>query len=211
MKKKIVIISISVIVLIALIFVLIFVFDRPAYKKPVIYLYPTKTTDVLVKLKFDGNLDYTYPSYNNGWNVTAHPDGKIINHADGMEYSYLFWEGHSDKAFDFSKGFVVKGVDTVKFLQEKLAFLGLTPKEYNEFIVYWLPEMQNNPYNLISFQGTNYTDMAKLDISPKPDSIQRVFMAFKPLNKSVKVPEQQLNQFKRSGFTVVEWGGTKVK
>ena len=46
---------------------------------------------------------------------------------------------------DFSRGFVVRGSDTAAFLREKLAYMGLTPREYNEFIVYWLPRMQNNP------------------------------------------------------------------
>ena len=50
-----------------------------------------------------------------------------------------------------SAGFVVKGEDTAAFLQEKLAYLGLTPREYNECIVYWLPRLEGNPYNLISF------------------------------------------------------------
>ncbi|MBU3143847.1 hypothetical protein [Clostridium sp. CF012] len=48
-----------------------------------------------------------------------------------------------------AKGFVVKGSETEKFLQEKLEYLGLTPKEYNEFIVYWLPVMKENKYNLL--------------------------------------------------------------
>ena len=30
--------------------------------------------------------------------------------------------------------------------------------------MYWLPKMQDNPYNLISFQSERYTDTAKLDI-----------------------------------------------
>ncbi|MDF2567537.1 MAG: hypothetical protein K0R90_993, partial [Oscillospiraceae bacterium] len=87
----------------------------------------------------------------------------------------------------------------------------LTPKEYNEFIVYWLPQMQNNPYNLITFQNETYTDNAKLSITPKPDSMLRVFMAYKPLDKFVEIPQQKLKSFERKGFAVVEWGGTQVK
>lgn len=179
-------------------------------KKPVIYLYPTEKTDVSVSLNLNGKLICTYPDYNNGWNVTAYPDGKIINKADGKEYSYLYWEGESNTKYDFSKGFVVKGEDTSKFLQEKLSFMGLTPKEYNEFIVYWLPQMQNNKYNLITFQNKAYTENAVLNINPKPDSMLRVFMAYKPLKKFVEVDEQKLDTFERKGFTVVEWGGACI-
>ena len=91
------------------------------------------------------------------------------------------------------------------------AEIGLTPREYNEFIVYWLPKMQDNPYNLISFQSEAYTDAAKLDIDPTPDSVLRVFMAWKPLHRAQNIEPQTFASFERNGFTVVEWGGCEVK
>jgi len=175
--------------------------------KPVIYLYPEKDTEVTVTLTYDGLLKYTYPKYNNGWHVLAKKDGTIINYEDNMEYSYLFWEGYDDLNCDFSKGFCIRGEDTAKFLQKTLAEIGLTPKEYNEFIVYWLPQMQDNPYNIISFQYENYCEMAKLEIAPQPDSLLRVFMAFKPSESFVEIEPQEFSTFQRNGFTVVEWGG----
>ena len=178
------------------------------FDKPVIYLYPTEIMDVTVRLEFSGILDFTYPTYHDGWSVTAHPDGTIINHGDGREYSYLFWEGRGNTQYRFDEGFVVKGSDTVVFLQETLACMGLIPKEYNEFIVYWLPYMQNNPYNIISFQGSDYTDAAKLTIFPEPDSVLRVFMTFKASDEPVEIQPQVLKPFERKGFTVVEWGGS---
>ena len=182
---------------------------RPA--KPVIYLYPPHPMQVSVRLAYSGVLDYTYPEYKDGWSVTAYPDGTLINDADGKEYSYLFWEGHDERRYDFSRGFVVKGKDTVAFLQEKLAYMGLTPREYNELIVFWLPKMQPNAYNLITFQGSAYTDGAVLEITPKQDALLRVFMAYKPLIKRMELPPQELKPFKRRGFTVVEWGGACVE
>ena len=181
-----------------------------AARKPVIYLYPEETTEISVELEYDGVLTTTYPAYHNGWKVTAQPDGTLTNHADGREYSYLFWEGEGYGEPDFSEGFVVKGEDTVSFLQETLAAMGMMPKEYNEFIVYWLPYLQNNAYNLISFQWENYEEAAKLHITPKPDNLLRVFMAFKALDEPMDLPEQKLPVLQREGFTVVEWGGTEV-
>ena len=179
--------------------------------KPVIYLYPEKRITVGVSLDFEGKLTHTYPSYGDGWTVTASPDSTLINHADNKEYSYLFWEGTSQRNYDQSTGFVVKGSDTAVFLQETLAEIGLLPKEYNEFIVYWLPHMENNRYNLITFQEKDYTDSAKLTITPQPDSVLRVFMTFKPLQFPVSVPPQQFKPFTRKGFTVVEWGGAEIR
>ncbi|MDR0812893.1 MAG: hypothetical protein LBO63_02670 [Oscillospiraceae bacterium] len=185
--------------------------ELPADEKPVIYLYPTEPTDISVTLTLDGALTATYPAYNGGWNVTAFPNGTLINRADGREYSYLFWEGVQNTEFDFSQGFVVPGADTTAFLQETLAAIGLAPREYNEFIVYWLPQMQDNAYNLIAFQGTAYTDGAALNIDPAPDSILRVFMAYKPLATPIDVEPQEFSGFERGGFTVVEWGGAEVR
>lgn len=179
--------------------------------KPVIYLYPETETEVSVTLDYGGTLTTTYPAYNQGWQVTARPDGTLINQADGREYFYLFWEGISDTAYDFSEGFVVKGSETAAFLQQALEEMGMTPREYNEMIVYWLPMMEGNPYNLISFQTDRYTELAGLSISPQPDSLLRVFMAWQALEEPVEVPPQELSAFGRTGFTVVEWGGTQVK
>ncbi len=179
--------------------------------KPVIYLYPAYEQNVSVKVNLKGKFTFTYPPYNNGWNVIAKPDGTIINTQDGMEYSYLFWEGtFSNIKIDLSKGFVVKGGDTTKFLQEKLSLMGLTPRERNEFIVYWAPKMHNNKYNLITFAGEEYEKAAPLEISPAPDSVLRVFMAYKPIDEPRKIEPQEIKPFERKGFTVIEWGGTEV-
>ena len=70
--------------------------------------------------------------------------------------------------------------------------------------------MENNAYNLISFQSEVYTDNAELTISPEPDSVLRVFMAWQPLEEKIEIEEQELQSFERTGFTVVEWGGTGI-
>lgn len=50
-----------------------------------------------------------------------------------------------------------------------------------------------------------------LDINPKPDTIIRILMTFKGLEKPIDVTEQKLQTPKRTGFTAVEWGGTEIK
>ena len=179
--------------------------------KPVIYLYPKEEQSVSVKLVYNGKLTCTYPEYMNGWSLMAKPDGTLTNLLDNRQYSYLYWEGITDVKLDMSKGLVVAASDTVRFLQEKLEYMGLTPKEYNEFIVYWLPILQENNYNLITFAGKDYEALAKLIIDPEPDSILRIMMLYKPLEEPIEVEAQKLEPFIRTGFTVVEWGGTEVK
>ncbi|MBQ8922701.1 MAG: hypothetical protein IJ060_11195 [Oscillospiraceae bacterium] len=181
--------------------------------KPVIYLYPEQETDVHVELELtEADLSTTYPKYNNGWDVVAYPDGTLLNKADGSHHKYLFWDAVNCRTrFDFSKGFCVAGSDTERFLKEKLSYMGLTEQEMNEFIVYWLPRMEHNAYNLISFQGDTYTNSAKLTITPTPDSECRIFMAYVPLDAAVEIEPQQLETFEREGFSVVEWGGVEIK
>lgn len=174
--------------------------------KPVIYLYPEIPADVTVQLDYAGQLTCTYPKYENGWQVTAQPDGTLTD-GNGQTYNYLYWEGLSHGEYDFSQGFCVAGADTAAFLEQALADLGLNRREANEFMVYWLPLMEQNPYNLIAFQSDAYTNRAGLTVEPAPDTVIRVFMAWKPLETAVDIPPQILTAPVRTGFTVVEWGG----
>lgn len=183
--------------------------DPDVCYKPVIYLYPEQKTEVSVSLSVDGGLTCTYPAYNGGWEVSAYPDGTLVD-KDGKEYNYLYWEGDTFAEFDFSEGFCIKGEDSAQFLEKALDDLGLTRREANEFIVYWLPILEKNKYNVISFQTDAYTDAARLDIHPAPDTLIRVFMAFKGTDEFIKIKEQKFDLPQRHGFTAVEWGGTEV-
>lgn len=180
---------------------------EPVYDKPVIYLYPEKTTEVLVNLDFDGYFTKTIPSYRDGWHVVASPDGQLIAD-DGKTYPYLFWEGIPNSEITITEGFCVAGNQTREFLEKILPEIGLAENEYTEFIEYWLPYMENNKYNLIQFCGENYLEIAKLEITPTPDSVLRVFMAYCSSDEYISLPEQTFTPFVRNGFTVVEWGGT---
>lgn len=184
-------------------------------KAPIIYLYPEEETVVNVQLSLDGNLTSSYPRYNEdlGWTVTASPDGTLTD-GDGREYEYLFWEGDLRIKPDLSHGFCVKGEDTVAFLEDALAQLGLTDKEADTFIMFWLPQLESNKYNVITFQTEPYEDAASLEITPAPDTVIRVNMFWYPVNSYVDMKAQDLaslNPDSREGFTVVEWGGEKYE
>ncbi|MBQ8579507.1 MAG: hypothetical protein IJ448_02295 [Oscillospiraceae bacterium] len=70
--------------------------------------------------------------------------------------------------------------------------------------------MQDNPYNIISFQAEAYTDSATLHISPSPDTVIRVFMAWHSAEEHQAIVPQELTAPERVGFTVVEWGGIQL-
>ena len=138
--------------------------------------------------------------------------GTLVNRADGSRHRYLFWDAVNCRTrYDFSTGFCVAGSDTERFLKDKLTYMGLTEDEMNEFIVYWLPKLEHNAYNLIAFQGDTYTDSVKMTITPEPDSECRIFMAYIPLEDAVEIEPQQLETFERTGFALVEWGGVEIR
>ena len=179
--------------------------------KPVVYLYPQKDMKVAVKVGID-HLTKTVPDYGvDGWNVLAHVGGELTDLRDGASYPYLFWEGLSDKSVQVDKGFSVARGDLRGFLTETLAQAGLNSQESKDFMEFWYPRMMENkqPYFMISFLGTqDFNKVAPLNISPRPDTLARIFMYYQPSYSHVDLQPQLIKGFARRGFTVVEWGGT---
>ena len=184
--------------------------------KPVIYLYPETETDVTLHLDYDGILTCTYPKYDEGWNVTAFPDGRIFDKGTKRTYDYLFWEGkRSFEDYEFTKAACVARENSVSFLEGYLSASGLNDSEIDDFISYWLPKLEASPYNLISFPNAQYEEWADLDVFPQPDTEIRVYMVFAPLEEAVEIPKEQRletpSKPQRTGFTLVEWGGTALE
>jgi hypothetical protein len=188
--------------------------DSAVGKKPIIYLYPTEITNVRVKLSNPERIIVDYPDYNNGWNVTAYPDG-MLKTSSGKKLYALYYESKNIKKYNdesLKEGFVVARDDVEEFLDEKLSTLGLNYKEREEFITYWANSLEEKPYVFIRFQTRAEIDRNMgLEVTPRPDTTIRIMMEYKPLNRRVKVEEQQLQKATREGFVVVEWGGTEIK
>jgi len=182
--------------------------------KPAIYLYPTVKTEISVKNDCKGTIMNTYPLYKKGWNIIAEPNGTFYNLDDKRIYNYLFWDfsyGFTPKHFKYENGFYIKKEDNITFLQQKLEVLGLNNTEINDFVVYWLPELNKNEENFIHFWvNDNIDNSSILNINPKPDTLLRIFMEFKAYNGEQKLPVQALTSTPRKGFTVVEWGGSNI-
>ena len=181
-------------------------------KKPIIYIYPEEKMDLNIKLVNKELITHSYPKYKDLWNINVDTNGNIYDYDTKRNYYALYWEGKRNNNVSFDEGFVVKGEDTIKFLEEKLNILGLNEKEINEFIIYWLPQMENNKYNIIRFKTkAEIENYMPLEFSKTPYTLIRVYMDFKSSNKKIKIKEQILEKVTRKGFTIVEWGGSKIK
>ena len=178
------------------------------YAKPVLYLYPEKDTKVSVSFEKPELLTTTYPKFRNSWNVIAKPNGDLYDESNKYYYG-LYWEENGSTKVDFTEGFYVTKESAIKFLEEKLSNIGLTDRERNEFIMYWLPILEKNNKSVVYFELTEEREAYnKLNISPAPDSLLRVAIHVKKVDeKPSNLKEEKLTKFERKGFTAVEWGG----
>lgn len=179
--------------------------------KPVIYLYPEIETKV--KVQVGANVRASEPNYGGGWQVTANSDGKIIN-GDGAIYENLYWEGLGRGSYpSITTGRVVSGANIEAELSHDLAALGLNEKEAADFREFWLSRMPKTPYIRLTWLTTAEMNiLAPLYISPRPDTVARVFLDYAGQETvETDLAPQKLEGFKRNGFTVVEWGGLLYK
>ena len=173
---------------------------RPVYKKPVIYLYPEENMDISVQLNIKNSQFTTiYPKFNekNTWNVRAKPNGDIL--INGRTYPYLFWEADSYNHQETNEGFIVSKDNAEQFLEEKLQILGLNEKEKTDFITFWLPKLLSNKLSLCTFQTKKFFENIELNVTPKPDSMIRVFLTIKKLDAPINIKEQKLVSVERKG------------
>lgn len=175
--------------------------------KPVLYLYPEETTKITVNFQKEELLTTTYPKFQDEWTVTAYPNGDLYDSNNNYYYG-LYWEELDNTKVSFTEGFYVSEDNAISFLEEKLTILGLNAKEKNEFIMYWLPILENNKHNLVYFESTEDLQKDnKLLIEPQPDTLIRIRMHVKKISKETTIKEQKLTTQNRQGFTAVEWGG----
>ncbi len=95
--------------------------------KPVIYLYPTKPTQVSVKV--GANITKSDPEYKNGWNVLADPSGLLTT--DFGLRTDLFWEGLGWGQYpEIISGSIVESVTVKDKITADLTRIGLNTKKF---------------------------------------------------------------------------------
>lgn len=175
--------------------------------KPVVYLYPTEST--LVDVKVGANVTVSDPHYpTTGWrNVLAQPNGQLAY--NGNTYDSLFWEGKGYGIYPgIVSGTVVKRADATATMRRQLGEQGLNTKETNDFMAFWESKIPNKPYIRLTWLDTAQMEaLAPLTVLPKPQTVIRVFLDMDGYDGPLFLPAQQLKKVERKGFTVVEWGG----
>ena len=184
-------------------------------RKPILYFYSNDTIENLeIKLLFNGELTFTWPKYEDKWEVTVLPNSELIEKHTQERYNYLFWEGdfsNIDKD-TISTGFVVENKNLAEFFKEKLSVIGLNSKEVNDFITYWVPTLSKNKYLVHFLVNDKCNVVATYNFSEEPETLLRVialFVEYKDDDFNIK--NQNLEQTIRSGFTVIEWGGAEFE
>lgn len=184
-------------------------------KKPVIYLYPTEPTAMNVKVEPKGEMSFTYPFYDvNGWDFTAFPNGELTFCYENLDY--LFWEAEQEISrsdLDLTTGSLITKEKIVSFLDESLTAFGMNSKEKADFITFWGPQLQKNDQNFIHFVFNEEAELfADLAITPKPDHVYRFYMVYCNAEgmKMLEAHPQIIPAMDRTGFTVLEWGGTEI-
>lgn len=178
--------------------------------KPAIYLYPTTTIPVNVRIQPVGSIKLTIPSYptKGGWNVIAHPDGTIVSNSKSFDYLYYEAEIPDEKIEKPRNGYVIMKNELSSILPGILTKLGLNTKEKNQFVEYWTGVLPDAPYYFVGVVPvTNLDAISPLLITPKPTTSIRVTLYFEPLDKLKSVQAPTLSNVTRNGFTMVEWGG----
>jgi hypothetical protein len=175
--------------------------------KPVIYLYPSKPTEVNVLVgAVITKSDPLYQKY--GWqDVMAYPNGNLVYRS--QDYGSLFWEGTGLGVYPLiDSGTIVPIGQASSVIRQQLSEQGLNTNEINAFLAYWQPQLPSTPFVRLSWLNTaQMNQLAPLRITPKPDTLIRVFLDFAGVDKPYPITPQTFSAPARTGFTVVEWGG----
>ena len=175
-------------------------------RKPNIYIYPIQTLNLTIKLVFPqgGSILESIPFYNGIWNIEVDPSGLIDN-----QYTYLYYECKIADRFNYESGWVVDGNQLEDFFKSNLSKTGFIETEIQDFIDYWIPKLESTNNYLIYPQYNDDIDpLIDVQCSKEPDCVLRLFYVIETKNPGHEaiLSEPIIPEFKRKGFTIVEWG-----
>ncbi len=180
--------------------------DTSVVRKPNIYIYPEQEMELSVRIDFPmgGSIITSLPEYGNGWEIAIKPGGLINN-----QFNYLFYESTQPDIWQQNKGWIIQKTNLETFFRKNMTNYGFYGQEINDFIDYWIPQMNDYPYYAVYPQTADrIKDVIELNISKQPDKMLRLFYLVKGFrNFPTETPlEPKIPAFKREGFFVAEWG-----
>jgi len=199
-------------------------------RKPNIYFYPPEATEVTVRLELGEGCALTYsdPRYGEGWTVNVEPDGWMDNGIgyvvvpagelgeeevifDAPRYGYLFYEARAPDVWQRERGWLVTRDVMGDFFTSVLEEYGFRGREVDDFLEYWTPRLTESLFYAVYPQTDEINAVVGLRVEPEPDSVLRLFFLIEPLDEATAtadgyLPEPEIPEFTREGFTVVEWG-----
>ena len=186
-------------------------------EKPVVYVYSDKEISGQIRVDAIGSLTFTYPKLDSVWNFEVSSNNELT--VDGKPYPYLFWEAERPKLDvrwqgDVIPGKIVEKGQVMNFLESSLTSMGMNAREKTDFITYWAPRMLSYPSVFVQFTQDEAVaaEIGELSVRPHASAVNRVFMSFcsgEEMN-IFPIEEQTFTPIKRTGFYLVEWGGTEI-
>ena len=86
-----------------------------------------------------------------------------------------------------------------------LADLGHITPEIDDFVAFWVPELDGYPWYVVYPQDPE--PLVQLYISPAPDAVLRTLLVIHPLHFPIALAEPPPPApFVRDGFVAAEWG-----
>ncbi|KAF8309817.1 hypothetical protein DL93DRAFT_2062600 [Clavulina sp. PMI_390] len=127
--------------------------------------------------------------------------------------------------------------EVTTYIDRSLKMLDLHVEARTSFITYWLPALSAHKFIALRFVSqASYERAAQLDVTPKPDVVERIFMLFQGLTREAASAPEWLTATERaeedvrlwrdivglqgepgtlmkdeSLFRVLEWGGMEVR
>lgn len=188
-------------------------------RKPIIYLYSDVEVDLELGLETDVELTFTYPEYEDGWNVNLDPKEGLS--VDGENYPYLFWEGKDYGNLHYPRqegrivGEIIRTDTVISYLENKMTSYGLNSTEVADFITFWGPVLSQKKYAFVHFVlDEEYNYLAAIESSKPIDNERRVFMMYESFDSKpdlyITSSQSEPKEFSRGGLTLIEWGGAEV-
>jgi hypothetical protein len=194
-------------------------YSNAVMKKPVIYLYSDEVKEFQLSLDTDVELTFTYPTYQEGWNVKVDPTKGLS--VDGVHYPYLFWEGKDYGELTYVQdegklmGEIIHTDTVISYLEERLKGYNLNSTEATDFITFWGPILAAKEYAFVQFMlDDKYGEIVETVCTEECAAERRVFMMFESFdeqpNMEVTNTQESVAPIERAGLILIEWGGAEV-